>query len=103
MARSRYQDNVIKRYYQNRDTLAIQKLGELVSDLFLCDDPKKAARLWERVAKALSHTDTSPAEIKRLLETRDVKQLSQRVAKLSSTPTPTKSARATAPPRVRGR
>ena len=50
---SSYQKGVIKRYYQNKDTLASQKLGELVSELYLADSPKKLDRLWKSVETAL--------------------------------------------------
>jgi len=39
MARGQYltphQKGIVKRYYEHKDTLATQKLGEIVSDLFL--------------------------------------------------------------------
>ena len=95
--RSKYQQDVIKRYYENRDTLALQKLGEIVSDLYLCKDAQKAARLWERVAKALQHTDANPAAVQQVLHKQDVGSLSKLVTELtvpprkSSTPPPATS------------
>lgn len=84
MADSRYQEGIIKRYYQNRDTMALQNLGEIVSELFLCQDPKKAARLWDRAATALKHTGVAPEEIQKILESRDVAALGRLVNALSA-------------------
>jgi hypothetical protein len=50
--RSSYQDRVIRNYYQNRDEIMLQRLGELVTDLFLAEGKAKA-RLWKRVSDAL--------------------------------------------------
>jgi len=50
--RSNYQDRVIRNYYQNRDEIMLQRLGELVTDLFLAEGKTKA-RLWKRVAEIL--------------------------------------------------
>ncbi len=43
---SNYQKKVIGRYYQNRDQIDEERLGELVTNLFLSEG-KKRARLWE--------------------------------------------------------
>ena len=52
--RSNYQDRIIRNYYQNHDTIMLQRLGELVTDLFLSEGKAKAkAKLWKRVAEIL--------------------------------------------------
>ena len=35
--RTRYQEKVIRNFYQNRDAIAVQRLQELVSDLYLAE------------------------------------------------------------------
>ena len=84
MVNSRYQQGVIKRYYENRDTMSLQNLGEIVSDLFLCDDTKKTDRLWERVAKALKHTDAEREIVSKILSERDLTGLSELVNELAA-------------------
>jgi hypothetical protein len=42
-----YQKGIIKRFYEHRDTLALQKLGEIVSDLYLEEQPAAIARKWK--------------------------------------------------------
>ncbi len=50
--RSAYQERAIKNYYHNQDSLMLQRLGELVTDLYLTEG-KKRANLWTRVTAAL--------------------------------------------------
>lgn len=47
-----YQQKIIKRYYDNRDGLASQRLAELVSDLYLATG-KKRQRVWDDVESAM--------------------------------------------------
>ena len=76
---SKYQKDVIKRYYENRDDIMTQKLGELVSEIYLCTSPRKLNQLWERVRKALTHLKVEPAVIEDLVGRRDVKTLAELV------------------------
>ncbi len=49
---TRHQRKTIKRYYENRDTIALQKLGEVVSEIYLAEGMKRK-RLWDRVVRHL--------------------------------------------------
>jgi hypothetical protein len=48
-----HQKKIIDRYYDNRDAIMLQKLSELVSELYLAENDRAKERLWERVALAL--------------------------------------------------
>ncbi len=48
--RSSYQDRIIKNYYQNFDAIMVQRLGEMVTDLYLAEG-KARTRLWDRAAR----------------------------------------------------
>jgi len=50
--RTPYQDRAIRNYYKNQDAILMQRLGDLVTDLFLAEGTKRA-RLWKRVADTL--------------------------------------------------
>ncbi|MEX0679595.1 MAG: hypothetical protein WD063_21175 [Pirellulales bacterium] len=50
--RSKHQDKIIRSYYENRDAIALQRLGELVSELFLAEG-KARERQWKNVVRAL--------------------------------------------------
>lgn len=54
MGRTPYQENIIRNYYQNRDSLMWQKLAELATELYLAEG-KKRTQLWKRVEAALKN------------------------------------------------
>jgi acetylornithine deacetylase/succinyl-diaminopimelate desuccinylase-like protein len=47
-----YQQKVIKRYYAQGETIHLQRLSELVTELYLAEGKKKA-KAWESVAGAM--------------------------------------------------
>jgi hypothetical protein len=51
--RSKYQEKAIKNYYDNRDAIMVQRLGDLLSDLYLAEG-KARAKIWQRAATALA-------------------------------------------------
>jgi hypothetical protein len=64
--RSSYQNRVIRNYYENRDTIMLQRLGELVTDLFLAEGKAKV-RLWKRVAEVLEKLKVPKTQIQHLV------------------------------------
>jgi hypothetical protein len=74
---SNYQKKVISRYYQNLDKTALQRLQELVTELYLADTDKKKQRLWDQVQKALGHLKIQPAIADHILKARDVQVLAK--------------------------
>ncbi len=80
---SAHQKGIVRRYYANMDTIALQKLAEAVSELYLSTDGKKAARLWESVGKALPKVLDDPSAIERIVCKKDVKELAEVVNDLS--------------------
>lgn len=65
--RSSYQDRIIKNYYQNRDSIMLQKLGELVTDLYLAEG-KARTRLWERITVALENLKIPATRIEQMVK-----------------------------------
>lgn len=74
---SKYQQQVIRDYYNNQDTIALTRLQELVTELYLADTAAKQKRLWQQVEKALDKLKVKPPIKARILETHDVKILAQ--------------------------
>jgi len=74
---SEYQSKVISGYYANLDTIMLQKLGELVTELYLADTDTARARLWQRVHKAMTKLKVAPAIIDHIMEKRDVQILAK--------------------------
>ncbi len=75
--RSEYQADVISRYYDNLDTIMLQKLGELVGELYLTDTDKQRDRLWQRAEKAIVKLKVPPAIIDHIMQKRDVEILAK--------------------------
>ena len=64
--RSKYQQELISRYYNHLDTIMLRKLGELVTELYLADSAAKKNRLWDRVHKAMTKLNVPPAIIEHI-------------------------------------
>lgn len=70
------QRKIIDRYYEHEETIVAQRLGEIVSELFLAiGNEKKTARLWARAEKALARSGLNKAKIDRVLAERDLEGL----------------------------
>jgi len=74
---SQYQKSVISGYYDNLDTIMLQKLSELVTELYLADTKVKSDRLWQRAQKAMIKLKVPPAIIDHIMEKRDVEILAK--------------------------
>jgi len=74
---SQYQKAVISEYYDNLDTIMLQKLGELVTELYLADTDTKRDRLWRRAHKAMLRLKVPPAIINHIIEKKDVEILAK--------------------------
>ena len=74
---SHYQKKVISNYYDSLDTIMLQKLGELVTELYLADSPSKSERLWQRVHKAMKKLKVKQAIIEHIMEKRNVEILAK--------------------------
>ena len=64
--RSTFQDRAIRNYYQNQGAIMVQRLGELVSELYLAEG-KARARLWERAALAMKNLKVPAERIEHIL------------------------------------
>jgi plasmid maintenance system antidote protein VapI len=63
---SAHQQKIIKRYYQNIDSISLQKLGEMVTELYLAEG-KKRERLWKNAAAAMEKLGVPPARINTII------------------------------------
>jgi len=72
-----YQKKAISNYYQNLDRIALQRLQELVTELYLAETDKKRNRLWDQVQKAIGHLKVSPVIAEHILKTKDVQVLAK--------------------------
>lgn len=68
--RSPHQQRIIRDYYKNRDAIMLQKLGEMVTDLYLAEG-KARERLWQRVAQALENLEVPEARVQHIVQSDD--------------------------------
>ena len=76
-----YQQKIIKRYYDNQDTIQRQRLAELVSELYLSSG-KKRQRAWEAVAAAMQKLGVPQSRIEHLKAKDDPALVAQVVKEL---------------------
>jgi hypothetical protein len=72
--RSKHQDKIIRNYYQNRDEIAVQRLQELASDLYLSEG-KKRQQLWKHVTTHLSALKVPQSQIDQVVQSDDPERL----------------------------
>lgn len=80
---SRHQQGIIKRYYQNLDAIQLQKLSELVTELYLAEG-KKAERLWKNVGAIMEKIGVPMPRVTLLLEKKDPALLASLVNELNA-------------------
>jgi hypothetical protein len=80
-----YQQKIIKRYYNNQDTLQRQRLAELVSELYLSEG-KKLQRTWQAAAAAMQKLGVPQSRIDHLLQQANPALVAQVVKELEAKP-----------------
>ncbi len=80
---SSYQQKIVKRYYENKDAIMTQRLGEIVTDLYLAEaGSAKAKRLWDRAEKAMGQVKVEVGVVRKLVDGQDVEGLAKLVGEL---------------------
>ncbi|WP_425396773.1 hypothetical protein [Aeoliella sp.] len=78
---SKYQQNIIKRYYDNREAVSLQRLSELVTELYLAEG-KARERQWKYIVGALEKLEIPQSRIDHLREQDDPQLLAKLVEEL---------------------
>lgn len=76
-----YQQNIIKRYYDNLGEISVQRLAELATDLYLSTGKKRDA-CWKRAAAAMEKLNVPKSRIDRILASDDPALLAQLVKEM---------------------
>ncbi len=80
---SRYQQKVIKRFYDNREQIDDQKLSELVTSLYLASDKQKP-KLWALAKDILDRMELPQTRIDHAMESGDAAVLAKIVEELQN-------------------
>jgi hypothetical protein len=62
---SKYQQKVIKNFYDNKESISLQRLGELVTELYLSEGKKRETH-WKNVVKAMENLKVPATRIEHL-------------------------------------
>lgn len=76
-------------YGSRQETRLTQRLGEIVSDLYLCTDDRDIARLWNSAKRALLQTNTDKLHVDQVIAQRRIGALAKLVNELTSANKPT--------------
>jgi hypothetical protein len=79
--RTKYQERIIKNYYQNQDTILLQRLGEQVTDLYLAEG-KARDKQWAKVRVSLEKLKVPATRIEHLMTKADPALLADLVKEL---------------------
>ncbi len=86
---SKYQQKVIKRYYDNRDQIDEQRLSELVTNLYLAEG-KKREKLWQTAEEMMRRLNVPESRITHIMSTGDPAILAEVVNDLQAGKIPKK-------------
>jgi hypothetical protein len=78
---SKHQQKIIKNYYENRDAISLQRLSELVTELYLAEG-KARERQWKYILGVLPKLGLKEDRIEHLRKKDDPKLLAELVEEL---------------------
>lgn len=76
---TQYQKKVIRNFYDNKDLRLVQKLGELVSNLYLETSEKKRETGWKKIKKMLTDLNVHPGEVEYLTKDKNLSLISKKL------------------------
>ncbi len=78
---SKHQQSIIKNYYENREAISLQRLQELVTELYLAEG-KKRQKQWKMIVGHLEKLEIPKPQIDHLVAQDDPTLVAQLVEKL---------------------
>ena len=76
---TKYQQKAIRNFYDNKDLRLVQKLGELVSNLYLETSEKKKETGWKKIEKMLTDLKIHPGEVEYLTKNKNLSMISKKL------------------------
>ncbi len=76
---TKYQQKAIRNFYDNKDLRLVQKLGELVSNLYIETSEKKIETGWKKIKKMLTDLKVHPGEVEYLTKNKDLSLISKKL------------------------
>jgi len=79
--RTKYQEKIIKNYYQNQDAILLQRLSEQVTELYLAEG-KARAKQWQKIQGVLEKMKVPASRIEQLVKSDNPSLLAKLVEEL---------------------
>jgi hypothetical protein len=76
---TKHQQKAIRNFYDNKDLRLVQKLGELVSNLYLETNDKKKDTGWKKIKKMLTDLKVHPGEVEFLTKDKTLSLISKKL------------------------
>lgn len=80
--RTKYQQNIIKNYYENRESISLQRAQELVTELYLSEG-KKREKYWKSLAGHLEKLNVKKPVIDHLIAQDDPQLVAELIQKIA--------------------
>jgi len=80
--RSKYQQKIIRNFYENKDAISLQRAQELVTELYLSEG-KKRQKYWESLRLHLGKLGVKPETIDNMVKQDDPQLVAKLVQKLA--------------------
>lgn len=80
---TKYQQGIIRRYYENREQIDFQRLSELVTNLYLSQG-KKRAKFWETARDVMQRMQVPESRIKHVVNSDDPAILAELVNEMQA-------------------
>lgn len=77
---SKHQQRIIRRHYETLEDRSVERLRELVSELYLAETEASRARLWKQVRTALRNSGNTSAALALAVEQQDLDALARELA-----------------------
>ncbi len=74
---SAHQQKIIKNYYENLDSIMLERLQNIVGELYLNAGKAKQEKLWQRAKAAMENLKIPASLQKHILQTRNVELLAK--------------------------
>ncbi len=79
---SAHQKGIINRYYEHKESISAQKLGETVSGLYIETAAAKAARKWKSAETALLNLGAAKPRVEKIVAEKNLQALAKLVEEL---------------------
>lgn len=79
--RTKYQQNIIRNYYDNKENISLQRAQEIVTELYLSEG-KKRQKHWESLANHLLKLGVKQPAIDRLAKSDDPQAAAELITEL---------------------